>query len=180
MSFGDAGDQASRTIFARNIAFTAQPEDFLAIPEFANATIVKLPKERTEDGSEGRARGFGFIEFGSADECKQALAAVQARGPCEVHGREVILAQSQPKSGGGGGRGGYGGRGGGRGGFGGGRGGGGYGGRGGGYGGQSGGYGGGQGGYGGGGYGGQQSGGYGGQQQQGGYGGQQGGYGGGF
>lgn len=160
MSFGDSGDRESRTIFARNIDFNATEDDFRQIPEFANAVEIKLPVDRETQ----RPRGFGFIEFQSGEECKQALAGAQSRGPLEINGREVILAQSQPKSGGGGGGGFRGGRGGGgfrggRGGYGGGGGRGGYGGGGGGYGGQ-GGYGGGQqGGYGGGGYGG---GGYGG------------------
>jgi len=147
-------EKMARTIFARNISFNATAEDFRAIPEFAQALDIKLPTDRET----GRSRGFGFIEFNTPDECARALANARV----EIHGREVVLAQSQPRQPGQGR-----GRGGGRGGFRGGRGG----------------YGGGQGGYQQGGYGGHQGGGYGGQQggyggQQGGYGGQQGGFGG--
>lgn len=112
-------ERMARTIFARNIAFSATAEDFRQIPDFANAVDIKLPFDRET----GRIRGFGFIEFNSADECAKALANTQA-SPVEIHGREVLLAQSQarePGQGRGRGRGGFrGGRGRGRGGFGGG------------------------------------------------------------
>jgi len=164
MAFQDnnSEEKLARTIFARNISFNATENDFRAIPEFAQALEIKLPTDRET----GRPRGFGFIEFNTPEECQRALANARV----EFDGREVILAQSQPRQPGQG-------RGRGRGGFRGGRGGGGYGGNQGGYGGNQGGYGGNQGGYGGnqGGYGGNQ-GGYGGNQ--GGYGGNQGGFGG--
>jgi len=157
----NSDERMARTIFARNISFNATAEDFRAIPEFAQALDIKLPTDRET----GRSRGFGFIEFNTPDECARALSNARV----EIHGREVVLAQSQPREAGQGrgrGRGGGGFRGG------------------------RGGYGGGRGGYGGGGYGGQQGGGnfnrfdqgghggQGGYGQQGGYGGQQGGFGG--
>lgn len=191
MDGGGHGDSHSRTIFARNIAYTATEEDFQAVPAFASNILVKLPKDPS-----GQSRGFGFIEFATAEECQKALAEIPD-GQFDLHGRPCYIGQSQPNGGGGGrgrGRGGFsqgGGFRGGRGGYGGS---GGYrGGRGGGYSNQ-GGYGGGysnnqgygnQGGYQGGnqGYGGQSSQGYGrggysnnqgsyggGQQQEGGYG----------
>merc|ERR1712066_283833 len=152
-------ERMARTIFARNISFNATAEDFRAIPEFAQALDIKLPTDRET----GRSRGFGFTEFATPDECARALANARV----EIHGREVVLAQSQPRQPGQGGRG--------RGGFRGGNRGGGFrggnrGGFGGGYGGQQGGYNNNfnrfdQGGHGGhqGGYGGQPQGGFGGQ-----------------
>merc|ERR1711934_1214749 len=126
-------DKTSRTIFARNISWNATVDDLFQIPAFKNASDIKIPTDRET----GRPRGFGFIEFNTPEECQQALQEAQN---ISVDGRELILAQSQPRGSQGGGRGGFrGGRGGG----------GGYGGRGG-YGGGRGGYGGGQGGYGGG------------------------------
>jgi len=77
-----------------------------AVPAFQNAADIKIPTDRET----GRPRGFCFIEFNSAEECQEALQNTQG---LEVDGREVILAQSQPReaqSGGRGrGRGGYGG-----------------------------------------------------------------------
>merc|ERR1711981_946701 len=115
----NSDDRNTRTIFARNISWNATADDFGNIPEFAQALDIKLPTDRET----GRPRGFGFIEFATADECAKALANAQV----VFDGREVILAQSQPRQGGGGGfrggnrggggfrggnRGGYGGRGG--------------------------------------------------------------------
>merc|ERR1712228_39107 len=85
----------SRTIFARNISWNATADDFRNIPEFSQALDIKLPTDRET----GRPRGFGFIEFATADECAKALANAQV----VFDGREVILAQSQPRQGGGGG-----------------------------------------------------------------------------
>jgi len=159
-------DKTTRTIFARNISWNATVDDLFNIPAFKNASDIKIPTDRET----GRPRGFGFIEFATPEECQQALQEAQN---ISVDGREMILAQSQPRIMQTGGRGGFrGGRGGG--GFRGGRGGfqgqqqGGYqGGQQGGYQGQQ------QGGFQQGGYQGQQQGGYQGQQQQGGF--QQGG-----
>merc|ERR1711997_539509 len=106
----NSDDRNARTIFARNISWNATTDDFRNIPEFAQALDIKLPTDRET----GRPRGFGFIEFATADECAKALANAQV----VFDGREVILAQSQPRQGGqgggfrGGNRGGYGGRGG--------------------------------------------------------------------
>ncbi len=93
----------------------------------------------------GQARGFGFVEMASEDEAQQAIAAINGRN---VDGRALVVNESRPREGGGGG----GSRGGSYGGGGGGRDSGGYGGGGGGR--DSGGYGGGGGGRGGGGRGG--------------------------
>ncbi len=100
----------------------------------------------------GQARGFGFVEMASEDEAQQAIAAINGRN---VGGRALVVNESRPREGGGGGsRGGSGG-----GGYGGGGGGGSYGGGGGG------------GSYGGGGGGGRSGGGGGGGRSGGGYGG---------
>ena len=107
-----------------------------------------------------QSRGFGFVEMASEDEAQQAIAAINGRN---VGGRALVVNESRPREGGGGGgsRGGGGGYGGGGGSYGGGSGG------------SGGGYGGGSGGGGGYGGGGGRSGGGGGR------GGDRGGYGGG-
>ena len=101
-------DRESRTIFCRNLSWNATQDMLFAVPQFQNAAEIKIPTDRET----GRPRGFCFIEFNSAEECQEALQNTQG---LEVDGREVILAQSQPREAQSGGRGGYGGRGGGRG-----------------------------------------------------------------
>ena len=71
----------------------------------------------------GQSRGFGFVEMASEDEAQQAIAAINGR---DVGGRALVVNESRPREGGGGGN--RGGGGGGYGGGGGGYGGGGYGG----------------------------------------------------
>merc|ERR1711935_950524 len=99
-------DRESRTIFCRNLSWGATQDMLFAVPAFQNPADIKIPTDRET----GRPRGFCFIEFNSAEECQEALQNTQG---LEVDGREVILAQSQPReaqSGGRGrGRGGYGG-----------------------------------------------------------------------
>ncbi|KAI9330471.1 hypothetical protein DFJ73DRAFT_648275, partial [Zopfochytrium polystomum] len=132
-------------LFVGNLPFSATED---AVAEFfgEHGTVVstRLPTDRES----GRPKGFAYVTFGSVDEAK---AAVEALNGADFEGRNIRLDYSSPRdpnSGGGGGgfrggrgggfgaggRGGFGGGGrGGRGGFGGGRGGnGGFGGRGGG------------------------------------------------
>ena len=71
------------------------------------------------DRDTGRSKGFGFVEMGSDQEAKAAIAALSGK---EVDGRALTVNEAKPREdrgGGGGGRG-YGGGGGGRGGYGGG------------------------------------------------------------
>jgi len=71
------------------------------------------------DRATGRSKGFGFVEMGSDEEAKAAIAALAGQ---EVGGRQIKVNEAKPKesqgggggrSGGGRGRGGYGGGGGG-------------------------------------------------------------------
>lgn len=91
---------------------------------FASAGEVISAKVIT-DRDTGRSKGFGFVEMATEDQAQKAIDALNGK---EIMGRPVNVSfakPQEPRSGGGGGRGGFGGGrgGGGRGGFGGGRGG---------------------------------------------------------
>lgn len=61
----------------------------------------------------GQSRGFGFVEMGSEEEAKKAIAALNGS---QMDGRTLTVNEAkpqEPRSGGGGGRGGFGGGGGG-------------------------------------------------------------------
>ena len=62
----------------------------------------------------GQSRGFGFVEMGSEDEAKKAIAALNGT---QMDGRTLTVNEAKPQEprsgGGGGGRGGFGGGGGG-------------------------------------------------------------------
>jgi RNA recognition motif-containing protein len=63
-----------------------------------------------EDRATGRSKGFGFVEMGTDDEAKQAIAALNGQ---EHGGRALTVNEAKPRENRGGGGGGYGGGGGG-------------------------------------------------------------------
>lgn len=124
-SYGDQTSPESSTLFIGNLSFSTN-EDVVRETFQEQGTIlgIRLPT----DAESGRPKGFGYIEFSSVDEARQALNDLQG---ADVGGRAIRLDYSTPRpqgDGNRGGRGGFGGRGGG--GRGGGRGRGGFGGRG--------------------------------------------------
>lgn len=118
-SFGDQTSPESETLFVGNLPFSANED---AIHEMfgpcGNVMGIRLPT----DPESGRPKGFGYVQFSSVDEARQAFNDLNG---ADLNGRPIRLDYSSPRpNNGGGGRGGRGGaRGGGRGGRGGGRGG---------------------------------------------------------
>jgi cold-inducible RNA-binding protein len=108
-------------LYVGNLSFSTTEdrlrELFSAHGDVTSASLVM-------DRETGRPRGFGFVEFASADHAKAAIAELNGKN---IDGRDLTVNEAKPREagGGGGGRGGFGGGGGGRGGFGGGGGGGG-------------------------------------------------------
>lgn len=119
-SFGDQASTESNTLFVGNISFEAN-EDMLTqeFGKYGTVTGVRLPT----DMDSGAIKGFGYVEFGSVDDAREALNNMKGTA---IAGRPVRLdfASSRPNNGGsprggrGGGRGGDRGGRGGRGGFG--------------------------------------------------------------
>ena len=107
----------ARKIYVGNLPWSTTNADLEAM--FSPHGAVRSA-EVISDRETGRSRGFGFVEM-ETDEGMQA--AVSALNGHEVNGRPLTVHEARertPRSGGGGGRGGYGGGGGGRGGYGGG------------------------------------------------------------
>ena len=112
-SFGDQASPESDTLFVGNIPFSAN-EDTLRdlFGESGNIMGIRLPT----DPESGRPKGFGYVQYSSVDEAREAFSNLNG---AELNGRPVRLDYSTPRAGPGGGRGGPprgGGRGGGRGG----------------------------------------------------------------
>jgi len=91
-------------LYVGNLSFNtteSQLRDlFAAHGEVASAALVM-------DRDTGRPRGFGFVEFTSADSAKAAIAALNGKN---VDGRDLTVNEAKAReAGGGGGRGGFGG-----------------------------------------------------------------------
>lgn len=101
-------------LFVGSLSYDTRDEDLRAA--FAphgnpiSATVIM-------DRMTGRSKGFGFVEFASAEEGQRAIEALNGT---QLQGRTITVAEARPREdrgpGGGGGRGGFGGGGGGRGG----------------------------------------------------------------
>ena len=119
-SFGDQPSPESDTLFVGNLPFSANED---AIHEMFGSSGSVMGIRLPTDPESGRPKGFGYVQYSSIDEARQAYNDLNG---ADLNGRPVRLDYSSPRpSNGGGGRGGRGGgRGGARGGRGGGRGGG--------------------------------------------------------
>ncbi|KAI1235916.1 hypothetical protein IHE44_0002007 [Lamprotornis superbus] len=122
---GGGFNQQSKTLFVRGLSEDTTEETLRE--SFEGSISARIVTDRDT----GSSKGFGFVDFSSAEDAK---AAKEAMEDGEIDGNKVILDFAKPKGefqrgggfggrggrgGGRGGRGGFGGRGGGRGGFGG-------------------------------------------------------------
>ncbi|NWW76765.1 NUCL protein, partial [Climacteris rufus] len=122
---GGGFNQQSKTLFVRGLSEDTTEETLKE--SFEGSVSARIVTDRDT----GSSKGFGFVDFSSAEDAK---AAKEAMEDGEIDGNKVILDFAKPKGdfqrgggfggrggrgGGRGGRGGFGGRGGGRGGFGG-------------------------------------------------------------
>jgi len=106
----------SMKLYVGNLAFATSSQDLQAL--FAQAGTVESASV-VEDRDTGRSRGFGFVEMSTKEEGQTAITQFNGK---EIGGRALTVNEAkprEPRTGGGGGRGGFGG-GGGRGGYGGG------------------------------------------------------------
>ena len=87
---------------------TTEDELRTAFEEAGSVTSVSIISDRMT----GRSRGFGFVEFENDDDAMKALDMFSGK---EYNGRNLVVNEAKPmtdrppRSGGGGGRGGYGG-----------------------------------------------------------------------
>ncbi|KAL2794296.1 hypothetical protein BJX66DRAFT_304022 [Aspergillus keveii] len=116
-SFGDQSSPESDTLFIGNLPFSATEDSVHEVFGSSGSVLgIRLPTHQES----GQPKGFGYVQYSSVDEARQAYNDLQG---AEIDGRPVRLDFSTPRAnnggdrgGRGGGRGGFGGRGGGRGG----------------------------------------------------------------
>ncbi len=85
----------SHKLFVGNLAFETGDSDltdlFSTAGTCGSATVVR-------DRVTGRSRGFGFVEMGSADEARRAIAELDGR---ELQGRAINVREARERSEGG-------------------------------------------------------------------------------
>jgi RNA recognition motif-containing protein len=90
-------------LFVGSLSYDTRDDDlrtaFAAYGTPISATIIM-------DRETGRSKGFGFVEFASADEAKKAIEGLNGK---ELQGRTITVAEARPREDRGGGRGGGGG-----------------------------------------------------------------------
>jgi len=92
------------TIYVGNLSFDAEAEDVQQLfAEYGKVNKCSLPLDRDT----GRKRGFAFVEMASEAEESKAIDELQN---VEWMGRAIRVNKAEPRTGGGGGRGGYGNR----------------------------------------------------------------------
>ncbi|KAL2842370.1 hypothetical protein BJY01DRAFT_249141 [Aspergillus pseudoustus] len=113
-SFGDQSSPESDTLFVGNLPFSATEDSVHEVFGSSGTVLgIRLPTHQES----GQPKGFGYVQYSSVDEARQAFNDLQG---AEIDGRPVRLDFSAPRANNGGDRGGRGGgRGGSRGGFGG-------------------------------------------------------------
>lgn len=90
-SFGDQTSPESDTLFVGNISFEAN-EDILSEEFGKHGTVigVRLPT----DMDSGNPKGFGYVQFASVDEAREALNNMRGAAIC---GRPIRLDFSTPR-----------------------------------------------------------------------------------
>ena len=95
-SAGAAGgaDGATRRLIVKNLPFEATTDEVRALfKSFASVTRVRLPKKM-----DGTHRGYGFIDFTSAEEAREAMTRL---GHTHLYGRPLVLQWSDEREEGG-------------------------------------------------------------------------------
>ncbi len=90
-------------LYVGNLPYNTSEEDLRNLfSPFGNVDSVAVITDRDT----GRSKGFGFVEFGDDNEARNAIQGLSGQ---EFGGRALTVNEARPKTGGGGGRGGYGG-----------------------------------------------------------------------
>lgn len=79
-------------LFIGSLPFSTTSEDLKAV--FAKAGNV-VEANVVMDKMTGRSRGFGFVEMGSEEEAKKAIAELNGT---EVDGRKIFVSEARPQA----------------------------------------------------------------------------------
>ena len=84
-------------LYVGNLSYQTKDQDLNQLfAEVGNVTSAQVVTDRYTSES----RGFGFVEMATEDEAQQAIAAINGR---TLDGRALVVNESRPREGGGGG-----------------------------------------------------------------------------
>ena len=90
----------SKNLYVGNLSFQTTVDDLRdAFGQYGNVTSAQLISDRET----GRSRGFGFVEYGSADDANRAIESMNG---AMLDGRALTVNVAREREGGGGGGGG--------------------------------------------------------------------------
>jgi RNA recognition motif-containing protein len=82
------GEPSKNMLFVANLGFTIDDAGLSALFTDAGIKVVSARVVRRRWGQPRRSKGYGFVDVGSEDEQKKAIAALQGK---EVAGREIAV-----------------------------------------------------------------------------------------
>ena len=81
----------SAKLFVGNLDYTVTSEELKNMfSEFGNVVDAVVITDRETR----RSRGFGFVEFGSEDEAKKAVEAMNGK---DINGRKINVNEAKPQ-----------------------------------------------------------------------------------
>ena len=81
----------SAKLFVGNLDYTVTSEELKSMfSEFGNVVDAVVITDRETR----RSRGFGFVEFGSDDEAKKAIEAMNGK---DINGRKINVNEAKPQ-----------------------------------------------------------------------------------
>lgn len=82
------GEPSKNMLFVANLGFTIDDAGLSALFTEAGINVVSARVVKRRWGTPRRSKGYGFVDVGSEDEQKKAIAALQGK---EVAGREIAV-----------------------------------------------------------------------------------------
>ncbi|GJJ07375.1 hypothetical protein Clacol_001577 [Clathrus columnatus] len=83
-----AGEPSKTVLFVANLGFNVDDQQLADIFTSNDITVVTARVVRRRWGSPRKSKGYGFVDVGSEEEQKKALAALQGK---QVDGREIAV-----------------------------------------------------------------------------------------
>jgi len=79
-------------LFVGSLPYSVDDDELKELfSEFGEVTYAKVILDRDNNN---RSKGFGFVEYGTDEEAKAAVAALDGK---EINGRKIIVNEARPQ-----------------------------------------------------------------------------------